>query len=138
MRTYFLCAAVSVILLGCNANKSSETNNEEGKPKTTQGGDFSTPQAAVESLISAAVARDAELLSKCFADNAPGEFAKLRDKTASQKDLDELAEFLQDGKITESVIADQGDAAQVQVKLKSRDESIKMTKVGDQWKIVDF
>lgn len=100
-------------------------------------GDFSTPRAAVQTLIAGATSRNVDLLSKCFADGAPDEFAPLRSKTAAQKDLDDLATLFQGATVTNEQI--KGDRkAVVSVKLESRDEEIELTKTAAGWQVVEF
>jgi hypothetical protein len=128
-----------ISLIGCGprtdpGNPTPQQGNAASKDK----GDFSTPKAAVETFIAAAAARDADLLSRCIADTAPREFAKLRDRTASKEDLDGLAKLMRGGVIT-GVTADDGKGtAVVEVKLETRNERIRLTRATDGWKVVDF
>lgn len=142
------CGFILLSLLACNysntnntntpknSNTTSNTNNANKPDSTTTKADFSTPKTAVETFINAASNRDANLLSRCFDAESAGEFRKFREKTASQKDLDELAEFAQGAKVTD--VEESGDAAEVNVKFKARDEQITMRRGADGWKIVDF
>lgn len=99
--------------------------------------DFSTPRSAVQTLITAAAARDMELLSRCFADSAAEEFTPLRTRSASAKDLDDLAGLFQDAAITAERI--EGDrTATVTVKLKTRNEEIDLVRTGAAWQVADF
>ncbi|WP_295436985.1 hypothetical protein [uncultured Thiodictyon sp.] len=100
-------------------------------------GNFSTPRAAVQTLIAAATARNGELLSHCFADSAAEEFTSLRSQTASQKDLDDLATLFQGATVTDEQIKDDRHAT-VSVKLSARSEEIALTKTADGWQVVDF
>jgi hypothetical protein len=99
--------------------------------------DFSTPRAAIETFFAAAAARDLDMLSQCFADNAPGEFDGLRKKTAGKNDLDQFAEFVQ-GAIITNVVMENGTTATVAVRFRSRDERIQLTKTVNGWRVVDF
>jgi hypothetical protein len=101
-------------------------------------GDFSTPQAAVQTFIAASAARDLDLLSRCFAEGAPREFDGLRKKTATPEELDQLVEFMQGARITDVRINDSAGTAVVDVKLTSRDEHMSMRKIDTGWKLVDF
>lgn len=124
MRSTLAFCLVLLFLTGCslsganNANNSSRNSNQD--PATSGGanvkGDFSSPRAAVETFIAAGTNKDADLLSQCFDAESPGEFRKLREKTASQKDLDSLAEFVRGAQITD--VKEKGDAAVVSVKFK--------------------
>ena len=144
MRNIFVCCLMLLFLTSCslsgsnNANNSSRNSNEG--PATSGGAnaksDFSSPRAAVETFIAAGTNKDADLLSQCFDAESPGEFRKLREKTASQKDLDSLAEFVRGAQITD--VKENGYSAMVSVKFKQRDEQIKMKKSDAGWKIVDF
>lgn len=152
MRSLLVPCGIAVLLLsGCNANNANvsnstsnsnnTTNSSNAKSSDTSGaakskGDFSTPKAAVETFIAASGARDADLISRCFAAESAGEFRKLREKTASPKELDELGEFTQGGQVLDA--KEKGDSALVSVKFNKRDEQIAMTKTADGWKIVDF
>lgn len=131
-----------LMLLACNYSNTSNTNNSNNSNNSNKNesekakGDFSTPKAAVETFIKAGTNRDADLLSRCFDASSPGEFRKYRDKTASQKEMDEMAEFVQDAQVTD--VNETGDNAKVSVKFKKRNEEITMKKSADGWKIVDF
>lgn len=99
--------------------------------------DFSTPRLAVQSLMTAAAARDIAVLSQCFADSAAEEFTSLRTRNASAKDLDDLAGIFQGAAITAERM--EGDrTATVTVKLKTRDEEIDLVRTGDTWQVSDF
>ena len=143
MRTALVCLML-LSMLGCSLRSSNNTNasnRNNGESPATSGGsnvksDFSSPRAAVETFIAAGTNRDADLLSQCFDAESPGEFRKLREKTASQKDLDGLADFVRGAQITD--VKENGDAALVSVKFKERNEEIKMKKSASGWKIVDF
>jgi hypothetical protein len=74
--------------------------------------------------------------SQCFDAESPGEFRKYREKTASQKDLDGLAEFVSGAQVTD--VKESGDRALVSVKFKARNEEITMKKSAGSWKILDF
>jgi hypothetical protein len=138
MRVMLVCTMLVLTLTGC-ATKTDTANSTPQQGGGQQGkGDFSTPKAAVETFIAAAAARDADLLSQSVADSAAGEFAKLRDKTAGQEDLDGIAQLMQGGEITDVQVDEPKGAAVVAVKLKSRDERIKLSKAAAGWKIVDF
>ncbi|MDX1948364.1 MAG: hypothetical protein SFU86_23445 [Pirellulaceae bacterium] len=118
---------VLVMVLGAQARAE-----EAAKVKP----DFSTPKAAIQTFIAAALARDTDLLSTCFHSKAPAEFAPFVKKTASKKQLDGFAEFFQGAEITS--VEDQGERAVVKVKLKTRDESISLGKAATGWKVIDF
>lgn len=158
MRSFIVrCGLALLLLTGCssgNSNDSNSTGNSTNVKSSNTGstatstpgsntsgatkakGDFSTPKAAVETFIAASASRDADLISQCFAAESPGEFRKLREKTASPKELDELAEFTQGAQVGDA--QEKGDSALVKVKFNKRDEEISMTKTSDGWKIVDF
>lgn len=117
-------------------------NNQPGNPRSESqaaeaADDFSTPRAAVQTLIAGATSRNVDLLSKCFADNASDEFTTLRTKTAAQKDLDDLATLFQGATVTNERIKGERKAI-VSVKLGSRDEDIELTKTAAGWQVVDF
>jgi hypothetical protein len=97
--------------------------------------DFSTPTAAVETFFAAAAARDADVLSRCFADG-PQEFDPFRKKQLTSSDLDHIAKQFGVGKVI-GAKQDENKAV-VAVKLATRDEEMKMLKVGGNWKIYDF
>jgi hypothetical protein len=134
-----------LLMTGCSLSGSNNNNTSNGSAnsnisdKSGSGkskGDFSSPKAAVYTFIAAGTNRDAEMLSQCFDAESPGEFRKLREKTASQKDLDGLAEFVNGAQITEA--KESGDRAVVGVKFKARNEEISMKKSAAGWKILDF
>ncbi|GEM_PF-2758797 len=136
------CGFILLIALGCynsNTNNTSNSNNKNGSDKPDipkSKGDFSTPKAAVETFIAAAENKDLDLLSKCFDVESPGEFRRYREKTATQKDLDSLANFAQGATVKD--VEERGNSAMVRVKFKQRDEEIEMKKSSDGWKILDF
>ena len=143
MRTTLVCL-ILLSMLGCslrNSNNINTSNRNNSQSSGTSGGgnaksDFSSPRAAVETFIAAGANRDADLLSQCFDADSPGEFRKLREKTASQKDLDELADFVKGAQITD--VKELGDKAIVSVAFKARHEQINMKKSASGWKILDF
>lgn len=148
------CSLALLLLVGCNysnsnnPNTSNSTNNSNttissntANSSSTSGaakakGDFSTPKAAVDTFITAAERRDVDLLSQCFDADSAGEFRKLREKTASQKELDDLATFAQGAQVVD--VKEKGDRALVSVKFKERNEEIAMKKSAGGWKILDF
>ncbi len=99
--------------------------------------DFASPRAAVQTLIAAAAARDAQLLSQCFAETAAKEFAPLRTRTASAKELDDLAALFEGAAVTEDRVK-ANRTATVAVKLRSRNEEIELVRDGERWRVVDF
>lgn len=146
MRTFLVfCSFVCLLLIGCNSklsntsntsNSSSSTPNSNNASRPGANGDFSTPKAAVETFISAGSNRDAALLSQCFHPDSPGEFRKLREKTSSARDLDELAGFVEGATVGD--VDEKGDKAVVKVAFKKRNEEISMKKSEGDWKILDF
>jgi hypothetical protein len=158
MRSFIVpCGLALLLLTGCsadNSNGSNSTGNSTNVKSSNTGstssstpgsntsgaakakGDFSTPKAAVETFISAGTSRDADLISRCFDAESPGEFRKLREKTASPKELDELATFVKGAQVLDA--KETGDTARVSVKFNERNEEITMKKSADGWKIVDF
>lgn len=117
------------------SSNTSVSSNTSGAARAK--GDFSTPKAAVETFIAASMSRDADLISQCFAAESPAEFRKLREKAATPKELDELAEFVEGAQVGDVKFRGE-DLARVSVKFNKRDEEITMTKTDDGWKIVDF
>lgn len=100
--------------------------------------DFATPQAAVATMIKAASAQNADLLSRCFADTAAEEFNPFRKKTATADQLSEFAQFVDGAAVLDEDISEDGNSASVAVKFEARDETIELTKSKDGWKVVDF
>jgi hypothetical protein len=119
--------ATSTQSVGASASQAATAKVKE---------DFSTPKAAVETFFAAAAARDVDVLSRCFAETSPAEFDALRKKQLSRSDLDAVAKQFGVGKVI-NVEQDEKSAV-VAVKLSSRDERIKMTRIGSSWKILDF
>jgi hypothetical protein len=141
MRTVLALICLGFMVLGCNFGNSNNNNNSnnannDNSSASNSSGDFSTPKAAVQTFIKAGSNRDKELLSQCFDSGGPGEFRRYREKTASQKDLDGLAEFVQGAEVGEA--SESGDSAMVKVKFKQRDEEIKMKRTDGKWRILDF
>jgi hypothetical protein len=99
-------------------------------------GDFSTPKASIQTFISAAASKNVDLLSKCFADDAAEEFKAIRNKSANQKDLDDLAEMFKGATIEGEETS--GTKSTVKVKLQTRAEEIELSKSANGWKILDF
>ena len=98
--------------------------------------DFSTPRAAVQTLITAATTKNVDLLSQCFAETASEEFKPFRTKSASADDLNEIAELFKGA--TVAAEETQGGSATVNVKLQTREEEIELSKSAEGWKVVDF
>jgi hypothetical protein len=98
---------------------------------------FSSPEAVVATFITASLEKDKEVLSQCFSKNSPGEWDELKDKSATNKELEELKEFVTDAVITKTEQTDNHTAI-VHVKFTARDEKIHTTKENDRWYILDF
>jgi hypothetical protein len=98
--------------------------------------DLSTPEATVQTLIDASMAKDKDNLSACFSKNSAGEFKMIVNKTLTNKHLSELKELFTGAIITSSHI--EGQTAVVSLKLKSREENIALSKEGEHWLILDF
>jgi hypothetical protein len=141
------CGLSLLLLIGCSSRGTSDLGNSGTNISKSEGntayakrakprGDFSTPKSAVETFITAGLNKDADLLSQCFHPDSPGEFRKLREKTSSAKDLDELATFVRGAEIVD--VKEKGDSAVVSVVFKSRNEEIRMKKSEGDWKILDF
>ena len=144
MRNTLVCLML-LLMIGCSpgssnnistTNRVTDPNNNANPGAGKAKGDFSSPRAAVYTFIAAGTNRDAEVLSQCFDAESPGEFRKLREKTASQKELDDLAEFVKGAQITD--VKESGDRAVVSVTFKARNEEISMKKSAAGWKILDF
>ena len=140
-RILFLFLSLSVAaMIGCNSKTESKSGDgadsavSDAEPTPWN---FSTPTAAVETMIAAAVAKDVDTLAECFAADAAGEFDSLKKKTASDGMLLELAEFMSGGTVTGEKISADGTQAVVEAKL-GRDEQITVTKTDAGWKVVDF
>jgi methionyl-tRNA formyltransferase len=130
-----------ILLVVCGieitSNTSAQSPSGQGRKTSTKvKADFSTPAAAVETFFAAAAARDAGLLSQCFASNAAKEFDKVRKKMLAKKELDGIAAEFGSGKVVD--VKQNETRASVAVKLKSRDERIDLTKTAGGWKILDF
>lgn len=146
MRSISVIALLGLMVLGCNFSTGNNNNNGNGNngndsSKNSGGsssakGDFSTPKAALETFFRAGANRDAELLSQCFDPSGPGEFRAYREKTATAKQMDQMAEFVQGAEFLSA--EERGDEALAQVKFKERDEKIKMKRTDGRWRIVDF
>jgi hypothetical protein len=123
MRTLVLLSA-AILAVGCGGGDA---------------GSFGSPEDAVKSFISAANAKDAEALSKCFSSTCQGEFKKLLNKTASAEDLAELAEMFKGASVGEAKT--EGNSSKVEVKLPEHprgSEKLDVVKEGDAWKIQGF
>ena len=99
---------------------------------------FSTPVQAVQTMVAAAQAGDADLLGSCFAKDAPGEFQAFRAGTATAKQIDEFKEFAQEAKVGEEKLDASGKKAVVQVQFKRRAEELNVVKTEEGWKVLDF
>jgi hypothetical protein len=111
-----------------------------GVPRTPPGpasADFSTPRAALATLLAAAAAQDVSLLARCFAPSAAEEFAPLRDGTASAESLAELAALFAGATIGDEVL--QGpEQATVGLRYGGRQEEASLARAATGWQIVDF
>ena len=134
-RILFLFLSLSVAaMIGCNSkteSKSGDGANSAVSDAESAPLDFSTPTAAVETMIAAAVAKDVDTLAKCFAAGAPWEDAD------GEAMLGEVAGFMSGGTVTGEKISADGTQSVVEAKL-GRDEQITVTKTDAGWKVVDF
>lgn len=139
-----LTVCTAILFSGCgnedDTTHDSSANNRQTNtsPSGNQNaGDFSTPEDAVKTLVKAAEAKDLDLLSKCFSQEAAGEFQSIVDKSVSPEQLNEFAEFF-GGAVVGTAKMNEDSIAYVPVTLTSRDENITMTKEGNDWKVLDF
>lgn len=119
------------------AEPAPETAGAEESP-AAESEDFSTPAGTVEVFILACVGKDADLLSRCFSENAEGEFKPIVVKTASDEDLEELKAMFEGASVGETTMGADGATASVKVNLAEGNENIKLVREGDVWKIVGF
>jgi hypothetical protein len=100
--------------------------------------DFSTPFLAMATFLDACAAKDLNLLSQCFAEQAEEEFQAIRDKKIGPEELDDFVGLFKGGNIAS--VKEKGSAASVDVKLTGpRDqETFSLVKENGQWKIVEF
>lgn len=118
-------------------SNSAGTKNPGAVHSSETKGDFSAPKYAVMTFFAAAEHRDIDLLSQCFDAGSPNEFRKLRERTASKKELEDLAMFVEGAQILDVQEYDV-DKAEVSVKFKDRDEKIVLRKSNGIWRILDF
>jgi hypothetical protein len=127
---YVACVCVLLFAVSC-----------QNGAKGGSGGEFATPEAAVQTFFKACAAKDVDLLSRCFASTSEGEFKSLRDKTVTDDMLEELKGMFAGAAITKTVYRDDPNRATVHVSLtlegRSK-ESLYMVKEGAAWKIRGF
>lgn len=99
---------------------------------------FSTPSSAVKTFLDACAAKDLNLLSQCFAEEAEDEFQAIREKTVSREDLDGLFALFNGATVTTA--KEKGNSASVGVKFTGDrgQETLSLVKENGQWKIVEF
>jgi hypothetical protein len=122
---------------GTPAEPAAENTGGDEAP-AAESEDFSTPAGTVEVFILACIAKDADLLSRCFSENAEGEFKPIVVKTASDEDLEELKAMFEGASVGETTMSPDGATASVKVNLAEGDEKIKLAREGDVWKIIGF
>ena len=130
-----------ILLSGCGgesvaSSRAPRAQLEPIAPPPTPAADFSTPTAAVKTLLAAAAAGDTATVSQCFAANADREFAPLMDHSATPMQFQEFADFLTDASVGTERVAVNGGSALVAIALRTRDEEIRLTRSDNAWKIV--
>jgi hypothetical protein len=102
--------------------------------------DFSTPLLAVKTFLDACAAKNLNLLSQCFAEEAEEEFQAIREKTISREDLDEFVGIFKGATITVAKEEFKGNSASVGVKFAGDrgQETLVLVKENGQWKILEF
>jgi len=120
------------------AYKAYEALAAEEPAKKQLKADFSTPFLAVKTLFDACAAKDLNLLSQCFAEQAEEEFQAIRDKTIGPEDLNEFVYLFKGATI--AAVKERGSSASVDVKLTGSrgQETFSLVKENGQWKIVEF
>ncbi len=100
--------------------------------------DFSTSLLAVKTFLDACAAKNLNLLSQCFAEQAEDEFQAIREKTVSREELDEFVSIFKGATIIAT--KEKGNSASVGVKFigDRGQESLSLVKENGQWKIVEF
>lgn len=127
-----LFIALTAVLLSCESDE-----------------DFTTPDGVVKTFIKAGTEKDKDLLSECFIEDSYREWKKIKDKSITDQELDDLKDFVEGAKVTGVKLdktrrfrrrrgAKRGANAVVSVKFKSRDEEIHVQEVDHRWYIVDF
>lgn len=119
------------------AAPAEESKTAEEAP-AAESEDFSTPAGTVEIFILACIDKNEDLLSRCFSENAEGEFKPVVLKTASDEDLEELKAMFEGASAGETAMDADGTTASVEVNLADGKETIKLAREGDVWKIIGF
>ena len=113
-----------------------KSSSAEAGPTSSDIG--STPTSTVREFLAAGSARDAARLRTVFSSTSPDEFAPFRDGTATDEELDSLAEFVKGAIIGDETIEPGGKSATVAVKFRARDEVIQLIMSQGVWQIEDF
>ena len=139
----WLLTLAATLLTGCGEEPilpraEADIPAPVAEPPAARGADFSTPSKAVETLIAAAEAGDAQAVSQCFAPNADDEFKKLYGNAATNEQFHEFAQFVGGASVVGQRIAINGSTALVSVTFKVRDQEVRLTSTEDGWKVVGF
>jgi len=104
--------------------------------QTNPGKDFTTPWAAVETMLRAAKAKDVETLSHCFHDRTEPAFEPYRDGRATARQLDLLAEWAWNAYVTDVKMSGVR-AADVSVRFPPADRpgALELVRTAEGWKI---
>ena len=103
--------------------------------------DFSTPEATVNTFITAGAAKDVDALSMCFSMTVEKEFAGFAAKEATEEDLRLLAEMMSTASVVQTSMKAGGTSAAVEIKMNwegRTEETINVVKEGEDWKIQGF
>jgi hypothetical protein len=105
------------------------------------GVDLSTPEAAVATFIRGCEAKDLDVLCQCISYLAEDELVPLRNRTASSKDLDELANLFREATIKSTDKKDSTAFVELNLKSSRKTETI-IVIIDDErdrrWKIQSF
>ncbi len=122
---------------GGDSKGGSKDAPKDAPPAAAPKGDFASPASAVATFILAAYGKDANLLALCFSARSEDEFAKIREKKLTAKDLDDLAKQFEGARVSGPAEIE-GDTAEVPVSLGARTEKFHMVLEGGAWKIKGF
>jgi len=136
MKTRFPLALSTLLVLGLAAPAAGHAQTMTNMSRTIVDKDFTTPWAAVETMIRAAKAEDVETLALCFHRRTEEAFVPYRDATATPRQLDALSEWAWDAHVIEVEMDGSRDAiVHVRFPPEDRPWPMKVVRTSDGWKV---
>ena len=136
MKLRRLCTFAALVLIAAASSPTLDAQARVTMSRISVEKDFTTPWAAVETMLRAAKVEDLETLALCFDRRTERAFVPYRDGTATTQQLDALSEWAWNAHVVDVEMDGIHDAiVNVAFPPEDRPFSMKLTRTSDGWKI---